>query len=127
MEYKFTIPGRLDALNEYTSANRQNPYVGGKMKRDNESIVIWSIRQQLKGISISRPVIIHYAFYEKNKRRDKDNILSAAMKFIQDSLVKCCVLKNDGWSEIENFTHTFSVDKNNPRIEVTLEEVVKLE
>lgn len=39
MEYKFTIPGKLDGLNEYTSANRTNPYKGGKMKRDNESAV----------------------------------------------------------------------------------------
>jgi Holliday junction resolvase RusA-like endonuclease len=123
MEYKFTILGRLDALNEYTSANRQNPYVGGEMKRDNENTIIWAIRQQLSGVHISKSVIIHYTFYEKNKRRDKDNILSAAMKFIQDSLVKCGVLKNDGWSEIENFTHNFLVDKNNPRIEIILEEV----
>lgn len=25
MEYKFTIPGRLDGLNDYTAANRTNP------------------------------------------------------------------------------------------------------
>lgn len=28
MEYKFTIPGRLDGLNEYTAANRTNPHKG---------------------------------------------------------------------------------------------------
>jgi Holliday junction resolvase RusA-like endonuclease len=123
MDYKFIIMGRLDSLNEYTEANRTNPYKGGKMKKDNENTVIWSIRQHLNNLHIDKPVIIHYCFYEPNKRRDKDNILSAAMKFIQDSLVKCKVLKNDGWNEIENFTHDFKVDKNNPRIEVILEEV----
>ena len=123
MEYKFVILGRLDALNEYTSANRRNYHVGGKMKRDNEETIIWSIRQQLRDLHITSPVIIHYTFYELNKQRDKDNILSCAMKFIQDSLVKTKVLKNDGWKEIENFTHEFRVDKNNPRIEVILEEV----
>lgn len=123
MEHKFVILGRLDALNEYTSANRTNYRVGGRMKRDNEETIMWAIRQQLRGLHITRPVIIHYTFYEINKFRDKDNILSCAMKFIQDSLVKTKVLKNDGWSEIENFTHEFRVDKNNPRIEVVLEEV----
>lgn len=123
MTYKFTIPGRLDALNEYTSANRTNPYAGGKMKRVNEDVVIWAIRQHIRGVHITKPVIIHYSFYEKNKKRDKDNILSCAMKFIQDSLVKCQVLKNDGWNEIENFTHMYYVDKDNPRIEVVIEEV----
>lgn len=123
MEHKFVILGRLDALNEYTSANRTNYRVGGRMKHDNEETIMWAIRQQLRGLHITRPVIIHYTFYELNKLRDKDNILSCAMKFIQDSLVKTKVLKNDGWSEIENFTHQFRVDKKNPRIEVLLEEV----
>lgn len=123
MTYYFTILGRLDALNDYTAANRTNPYKGGRMKQENEDTVIWSIRQQLRGVHITKPVIIHYKFYEKNKRRDKDNILSCAMKFIQDSLVKCKVLKDDGWEEIANFTHEFYVDKENPRIEVTLEEI----
>lgn len=123
MTYHFTILGRLDGLNEYTAANRMNPYKGGEMKRNNEDTVIWSIRQQLRGIHIEKPVIIHYKFYELDRRRDKDNILSCAMKFINDSLVKCHVLKNDGWDEIENFTHKYYVDKGHPRIEVTLEEV----
>ena len=26
MEYKFTVPGRLEGLNNYTAANRTNPY-----------------------------------------------------------------------------------------------------
>lgn len=123
MDYKFIIMGRLDAMNEYTSANRMNPYKGGKMKRDNEEHIIWSIRQQLRGLHIEKPVIIHYTFYEQNKRRDKDNILSCAMKFVQDSLVKTHVLSGDGWKEIENFTHEFYVDSKNPRIEVILEEI----
>ena len=123
MEYKFTIPGRLDGLNEYTSANRANPYKGGKMKRDNESTVIWAIRSQLKDVHINKPVILKYDFYEPNKRRDLDNISSFAMKVIQDSLVKTNVLKDDGWDEILGFTTQFYLDKKNPRIEVTIVEV----
>ena len=123
MEYKFTIPGRLDGLNEYTSANRTNPYKGGKMKHDNENTVIWAIRSQLRGIHINNPVMLKYDFYEPNKKRDLDNISSFAMKVIQDSLVKTNVLKNDGWNEILGFTTQFYLDKNNPRIEVTIVEV----
>jgi len=123
MEYKFTIPGKLDGLNEYTSANRTNPYKGGKMKRDNESTVIWAIRSQLRDVHINTPVILKYDFYEPNKRRDLDNISSFAMKVIQDSLVKTNVLKDDGWDEILGFTTQFYLDKKNPRIEVTITEV----
>lgn len=123
MEYKFTIPGRLDGLNEYTSANRTNPYKGGKMKHDNENTVIWAIRSQLRGIHINNPVMLKYDFYEPNKKRDLDNISSFAHKVIQDSLVKTEVLKNDGWNEIVGYLDQFYLDKKNPRIEVTIVEV----
>ena len=123
MEYKFTIPGRLDGLNEYTSANRTNPYKGGKMKHDNENTVIWAIRSQLRGIHINNPVMLKYDFYEPNKKRDLDNISSFAHKVIQDSLVKTEVLKNDGWNEIVGFLDQFYLDKKYPRIEVTIVEV----
>lgn len=124
MEYKFTILGRLDGLNEYTSANRTNPHKGGKMKKDNEDTVIWAIRQQLRGLHINNPVILKYDFYEPNKKRDLDNISSFAHKVIQDSLVKTGVLKNDGWKEISGYLDQFYCDNKNPRIEVTIVEVV---
>lgn len=123
MKYKLVIQGKLDGLNEYTSANRSNPYKGGKMKSKNEDIVICYIRQQLRGSHITKQVILEYAFYEPNKKRDLDNISSFAHKVIQDSLVKTGILKNDGWNEIKGYTDNFYVDKNNPRIEVTIIEV----
>ena len=87
MEYKFTIPGRLDGLNEYTAANRTNPHKGGHMKQKNEDGIIWQIRRQLPGIgTITAPVLIYYRFFEKDRRRDNDNILSCAAKFVLDSL-----------------------------------------
>ena len=123
MQHKFIIKGRLDGLNEYTSANRANPYKGGKMKKDNEEFVIWSIRQQIRGLHINVPVVLKYDFYEPNKRRDLDNISSFAHKVIQDALVKTNVLKNDGWNEIISYIDQFYLDKKNPRIEVTIVEV----
>jgi Holliday junction resolvase RusA-like endonuclease len=43
---------------------------------------------------------------------------------IQDALVKAKVLKNDGWKEITGFQDNFFVDKDNPRIEVEIQEVI---
>ena len=31
--HKFTIPGRLDGMNEIIAANRKSPYIGAKEKR----------------------------------------------------------------------------------------------
>ena len=125
MQYKLTIPGRLDALNEYTSANRTNPHKGGKMKRDNEDTIIWSIRQQLRGLHIENPVLVYYQFYEPNSKRDNDNILSCAAKFIQDSLVKTGILKNDNQKCIHRFYFDIYIDAKNPRIEVAITELSK--
>lgn len=121
MEYKFVILGRLDGLNDYTAANRTNPYKGGKMKRQNEETVILAIRQQLRGLHIKSPVKIHFRWYEKNRRRDHDNVSSFGRKVIQDALVKCNVLEDDGWNYVTGFTDEFFHDKENPRIEVMIE------
>lgn len=66
------------------------------------------------------PVKIKYTFYEPNRRRDKDNIAAIAHKFTQDALVQCDIIPDDGWANIEGFNDSFFIDKNNPRIEVTI-------
>ena len=117
----FTIQGRLSGLNEYTAACRSNCYAGANMKKKNERMVESSIFEQLRGVKFDNKVSISYTWYEKNKRRDLDNI-AFAKKFIQDALVKMGVLQGDGWQHIIQFTDDFKVDKNNPRIEVIITE-----
>lgn len=82
-----------------------------------------AIRTQLPRLTINNPIIIHYRFYEADKARDKGNIFAFTDKVFEDALQKCGVIRNDGWNEIENFTHEFFVDRNNPRIEIFLEEI----
>ena len=120
MEYKLVIMGRLDGLNDYTAANRTNPNKGGRMKKDNEKTVIWAIRQQLRCLRIQKPVILKFAWYEKDKRRDHDNVSSFGRKVIQDALVKTGVLQDDGWNYVTGFTDDFYIDRQNPRIEVLI-------
>ena len=122
MEYELVIPGRLPGMNEYTSAQRANRYKGAKLKADAQDLCVWQIKQQLKNVKISRPVRLHYIWYEQNCRRDLDNISGFGHKVIQDALVQCQVLKDDGWKEIVGYTDTFAVDKKNPRIVLILEE-----
>lgn len=68
---------------------------------------------------IKQPVKIAFRWYEKNSRRDMDNI-AFAKKFILDALVKKGVLQDDGWKWVKGFTDEFFIDKKNPRIEVEL-------
>ena len=123
MEYLLIIPGRLDNLNDYISAERTNRYKGAQMKSHNEAIVINAIRKYMRGVKIEKPVFMEYRWYERNKRRDLDNASSFGRKVIQDSLVYAHVLRNDGWKEIHGFSDKFFVDEHNPRIEVLIREV----
>ena len=93
------------------------------MKSYNEGIVINAIRQCMRGVKIDKPVFMEYRWYERNKRRDLDNISSFGRKVIQDSLVYAHVRKKDGGKEIQGFSDTFFLDADNPRIEVFIREV----
>lgn len=123
MEYLLVIPTRLNNLNDYITADRTNRYKGAAMKARNEALVKVAIKQQMRSIRIERPVYMEYTWYERNKRRDLDNISSFGRKVIQDALVQTSVLVNDGWNEIVGFSDQFYVDAANPRIEVLIREV----
>lgn len=42
-----------------------------------------------------------YTVVEQTMRRDPSNICSAAIKFIEDGLVKAGAIKNDGWKQVK--------------------------
>lgn len=121
--YRFTIPGRLPDLNEYVLAERSHRIKGAKMKAESERLIRACIRKQLGKIKLKPPVFFDYLFIEKDRRRDKSNISAYARKVIEDSVVKEGLLPNDGWKEIDDYHDSFAVDKDNPRIEMTLIEV----
>ena len=126
----FKIEGQLPNLNDYINADRvmvRNAghcfSKGNAFKQTAQKSVQKAIKRDLGDLVIKSPIKIKYCFFEPNKRRDKDNVAAFAMKVIQDALVKEGVIKNDGWKEIDSFECLFEVDKDNPRIEVVLEEI----
>jgi len=129
MEYKFIIKGTLPGLNDYLKQERnfhrrgkQICSSGNEMKQEYQMIISNAARMQLKRLKIEKPVHIHYSYHEPNKKRDLDNIAGVAHKFIQDALVMCGILKNDGWNCITGFSDNFFVDSHDPRIEVIIVE-----
>lgn len=119
---KLVIMGSFPGLNEYINAERTNRYKAAAMKRQVEHTVILAAKKCLRGKKFDRPVVMHYTWYEKNRRRDKDNVSSFGRKCIQDALVKGGWLAGDGWKYITGFSDRFSVDAAHPRIEVEIEE-----
>lgn len=117
----FTIYGRFGTYNEYINACRKNIFEGAKMKCRDEELAMWNMSDVAE--YHFKKVILHYRFFEPDKRRDKDNVFAYASKIVQDALVTLKVIDNDGWKNVENFTHDFFVDAEKPRIEVYIEEI----
>lgn len=121
----FTIKGSLAGLNELIAANRQHRIKGYKLKRNNTDIVKSAIYEAgLKGYKCIEPVRINFYWYEKNKRRDKDNIASAK-KYILDAMLETGLIKNDGWKNVAGFKDRFDIDKDEPKVVVLVFEATE--
>lgn len=119
MTYTAVIPGRLPGANDFIAANNTNRYSGAKMKKDVEETIMWCVARMPK---MKKPVVIHFYWMEPNARRDLDNI-AFGKKFVLDALQKAGVLPNDNRTYVRGFTDSFGIDKDNPRIEIELEEI----
>ena len=122
MTHRFVIGGHLPSLNDYIRAERGGWAAANSMKQTCQTEIIIAARQA-RIRHIKSPVYLCYVFYEKNKRRDLDNIAAVAHKFVQDALVESGILDGDGWDHVTGFSDEFYIDKKDPRIEVTIVEV----
>ena len=110
---------KLPSLNEYINECRTNRYRGAKFKESIESDISWFLYKVPK---FQNPVIIHFHWIEKNKKRDYDNI-AFAKKFILDALVKCGKLKDDNRKYVVGFSDNFAYG-DTTKVVLEFEEVV---
>lgn len=118
-KYTFTINGRLSGLNELIGANRSGWQAGAGIKRRNQRIVTDSILISGRK-EFSSPVCINIHWYEPNKKRDPDNIFSG-VKFILDAMVEMNIIPDDSQKYVQKINNELFIDKDNPRIVVTIE------
>ena len=120
---KFTIPGRLPALNEFLDATKsQNGrfFKGNSMKRECERDISYCIPRSAKNLCITDPCTVSFVFYEQNLKRDPDNVSAVAHKFVLDALKKNNVIKDDSYRYIKAINDTYLIDRVNPRISVSI-------
>lgn len=71
---------------------------------------------------ITRPVTIHFDWYEPNLRRDPDNI-RAGSKYILDAMQEASILPQDSRKWIKGLSDSYPPsDALKPRVEVSIED-----
>lgn len=130
---RFVIYGKLPGLNDYTKANRTvRKFKNGKIfslgsvmkKKNQENINKYILFALSKGEleKVDRyPIGLTIKWYEQNNLRDIDNI-TFSTKFILDSMVCMGIIENDSRKYVDSIEHVVYTDKNNPRIEVEINE-----
>ena len=113
----------IPTLNQYINTERRNKFAAAKIKRDTEALLVIEMQSQKIKPVVSYPVGVAYAIYAPNKRTDKMNRLTTAVKFIEDALQTAGIIRGDGWKDLDYPSPpTFRIDKDNPRVEVALYE-----
>lgn len=77
---------------------------------------------------LNYPIVLHYkVFVGSNTKSDVMNWVSVIDKFFQDVLVKHGIIPDDNYTIIPKIVSEFGgVDKKNPRIEITIEELEEI-
>lgn len=120
---KITIPGELCDLNTYINAERRNRFIAAKIKKEQTEIV----QHLTKGLKLTNkaifPLKLTSVWFTKNLRKDADN-LTFAKKFILDGFVASGLLPDDSRKFVRVWCdEDILVDKNNPRVEITIHEI----
>lgn len=110
MKSRAFIPVKFPSLNQYIGAMNNNRFVANNMKQ--EFTGISKLHCRLLTPRDDR-VLVHFTWYEKDKKRDPDNIVFAK-KFILDGLVLAGVLPNDTQRWVKGFTDEIIVTKHQP-------------
>ena len=78
--------------------------LGNKMKQDFQHQLYYYL---CKLPVLKPPIIIHFTWLEKNKRRDLDNISAVGRKFILDTLQLCEKIPNDNLNYVVGFSDRY--------------------
>lgn len=127
MRQTFTISERLEGLNNYINLckkRRGNYNPAQQYKKDIQKDIVAYIKER-KVRRIKKPCFVSFTWYERNRRRDKDNV-AFAKKFILDAMKEAGVLPDDGNRYLEGFADYF-VYGEGQKVVVKIEEVDEID
>jgi len=114
-EVNYIIPCMLPGFNEMLGEALKNRRAYGRMKKEYTGLCMMAS----PNIKMKRVEHISIVWYVPNKRKDKDNII-ASQKFIFDGLEKNGTIKRDSFNNIGTIFLDVKLDRNKPRIEVSI-------
>jgi Holliday junction resolvase RusA-like endonuclease len=114
----FEIPGRLPSTNEVSWIERSHWSKGAALRKKIETdIGMWILVGQVP--HFPGPVTIRVDWFEKDCRRDRDNIRSA-IKFILDALIATGRIVSDSQRFVKDITDGWHEPTRNARVVVTI-------
>jgi hypothetical protein len=117
----FSIDGPLPGMNEMIAAAKGS---GGRGAAYARLKLAWTLKvkseAKRQGLRPVPRATLRFAWFEKDRRRDPDNVASAK-KLVLDGLVAAGVLPRDGWSAVLGFSDRWAIDRHLPRVEITIE------
>ena len=115
------------SLNNMFAAYSRSPKIGNGLKQKFQKIAVWDLREQLNGWKATKPLIVHYRYFEPRDGhyRDYPNIHHAVSKIVLDAAQDVGCIENDNPKWIRNETHDFFYcgDGEETRIEIYFEEI----
>lgn len=121
---KHTFP--LKGLNELLAGrtyNYRTKKYQNSVKTSNDNVCLRAIKKYMPSVKIDKTIKCTFFIYAQDKKHDRGNLSSACEKSFLDALQIAKVIKNDGFDDVMDSVFYTEIDKNNPRIEVIIEEL----
>jgi Holliday junction resolvase RusA-like endonuclease len=113
------IEGRLPSRNEADNSARAHWSRGAKYKRNYTEDIHWLIiAKRIKPIQGKADICV--SFFERDYKRDDDNVLGGGLKYIMDALVNARIIHDDGPKYVNLLPKPVQRDKLHPRIEIEI-------
>ena len=112
------IPRPLLTTNQARSQHWRKAY---RAKNETEQLRSALVLAPISTLTAPQTVLV--TWYAPDARRRDSDALDFTKKAILDALVKSGVLEDDSWKQVHSATTAIVIDRDNPRIEITLEEV----
>jgi len=109
---------KFPSLNEMYGGNH---FVRAKIKKTFGIALKAIFRRGFRPVNLY-PLKIKFDWYFPDLRTDPDNRAGVGQKIVLDSLQDAGIIRNDTLKDVTYISHSFSLDRKNPRLIIRLDE-----